>query len=162
MPLQNQKDFYVGVLFALVGSAFAWGATDYQIGTSARMGPGYFPMMLGILLAVLGAVMVLRALVLHAGRVDKIGPWAWRPLVFIISANLAFGVALGGLPSVGLPALGLIAAIYVLTLVACLAGDRFHLKEAVVLATVLAVLSYVAFVLVLKLQLVVWPAFWGA
>ena len=155
--MKNTKDFYAGLLFTLVGSAFGWGALDYQIGSSARMGPGYFPLLLGVLLALLGAVMMLRAARFQADRLDAIGPWAWKPLVAIISANLLFGVALGGLPRLKLPALGLMLGIYGLTFVACLAGERFKFKEAALLATALAALSYLAFVLLLQLQLPVWP-----
>lgn len=158
MKVKSQQDFFSGLLFTVVGIAFAWGATDYKIGDSARMGPGYFPLLLGVLLALLGTVMTFKALVIETPEGEKVGRFAWRPLVFIIAANLVFGVALGGLPSLKVPALGLIVGIYALTLMASLAGDRFKAKEAAVLATVLAVLSYLAFVLVLKLQFVVWPA----
>ena len=157
--MKNAKDFYAGLLFALVGGAFAWGANSYQLGTSGRMGPGFFPMLLGGLLALLGSVMMLRALVFQTRHAEKIGPWAWRPLIFIIAANLVFGIALGGLPALGVPALGLMVGIYLLTFVACLAGDRFQFKEAALLATALAALSYLAFVWVLKLQFPVWPVF---
>lgn len=161
MRIQNHKDFFAGVLFVGAGGAFAWGATAYPVGEAANMGPGYFPLTLGLLLAAVGVVMMFKALAFQPGPVVRLGPWAWRPLLFIISANLIFGVLLGGLPSVKLPALGLIAGIYALTLVASLAGGPFKFKEAVVLATVLAGLSYLAFVLLLKLQLPVWPAFWA-
>jgi hypothetical protein len=90
---------------------------------------------------------------------DKIGKWAWKPLAYIISANVLFGILLGGLPSIGLPAMGMIAAIYGLTIVASLAGENFNLKEVLVLATVLAIGSYGAFVMLLKLQFPVWPTF---
>jgi len=158
-PVKNAQDFYAGLLFTVVGSAFAWGATDYQVGSSARMGPGYFPLLLGVLLTLLGVVMMLRAAWLQPDRAEAIGPWAWKPLVAIISANLLFGVALGGLPRLNLPALGLMLGIYLLTFVACLAGERFRFKEAALLATALAALSYLAFVMLLKLQLPVWPVF---
>jgi hypothetical protein len=157
--LRNAKDFYAGLLFALAGGAFGWAATGYPLGDSGRMGPGFFPLLLGALLAVLGSVMMFKVIVLQPGSSEKVGRLAWKPLVFIIAANLIFGLALGGLPSWGVPAPGLIAGVYLLTLVACVAGDRFNLKEALVLATLLAALSYVAFVLLLKLQLPVWPAF---
>ena len=157
MGLKHEKDVWAGVVFVLAGVAFAWGATRYEVGNSARMGPGYFPLLLGGLLALLGGVMVVRALLAGPARAERIGPWAWRPLVAIIAANLVFGVALGGLP--GVPATGLNVGVYGLTLVACLAGDRFHAKEAVWLATALALLSYLAFVLLLQLPFPVWPAF---
>ncbi|NDP37832.1 MAG: tripartite tricarboxylate transporter TctB family protein [Rhodoferax sp.] len=158
MKIQSQKDFFSGILFMVAGVAFAWGATDYTVGDSARMGPGYFPLLLGVLLALLGAAVTFKALVIETADGEKVGLIAWKPLVFIIAANLVFGVALGGLPRLKVPALGLIVGIYALTLIACLAGDRFKAKEAAALATVLAVLSYLAFVLLLKLQFVVWPA----
>ncbi len=157
--VKNQKDFYAGLLFCLIGSAFAWGALDYRMGSSGRMGPGYFPLLLGVMLVVLGAVMMLRAALFQVERVNAIGPWAWKPMVAIIAANLLFGVALGGLPRLKLPALGLMAGIYLLTFVACLAGERFKFKESALLATALAALSYLAFVLLLKLQFPVWPVF---
>lgn len=159
MHIKSQKDFFSGFMFMGVGVAFAWGATNYDVGSAARMGPGYFPLMLGVVLAILGAVMTFRALVLETEDGDRIGRFAWKPLIFVIAANLVFGVALAGLPGLRIPALGLIAGIYALTFIASLAGDEFRLREVLVLATVLAALSYVAFVMLLKLQLAVWPAF---
>ena len=159
MKIKSQKDFFAGVMFTAVGVAFAWGATSYTIGTGARMGPGYFPLMLGIVLAILGAAIIFESLVVETEDGEKIGKWAWRPLGFVIGANLAFGVLLGGLPSIGFPSFGLIAAIYALTILAGLAGDEFKLKEMLILATVLSVGSYLAFILLLKLQIPVWPSF---
>jgi hypothetical protein len=157
MSMKSQKDFFSGLLFMAVGVAFAWGATNYSVGTAARMGPGYFPLVLGILLAILGAVITFKAMVVETEDGEKMGPWAWKPLFFIIAANLVFGLLLGGLPSLHIPAMGLIAAIYALTFIASLAGEEFKFKEVVILATVLACLSYVAFILLLKLQFAVWP-----
>ena len=159
MGIKSQKDFFSGLLFMVVGIAFAWGATSYKVGEGARMGPGYFPLLLGVLLAVLGGIITFKAMIIETEDGDKIGAWAWKPVFFIIAANLLFGVLLGGLPSIKLPAMGMIAAIYALTLVAALAGEEFKLKEVLSLATVLAVLSYVTFILLLKLQFPVWPTF---
>ena len=159
MNIKSQKDFFSGLMFMVVGVAFAWGATTYTVGTGARMGPGYFPLLLGILLALLGGVVTFKSLVVETEDGDKIGSWAWKPLFYIIAANLVFGVLLGGLPSIKLPAMGLIAATYALTIISSLAGDEFKLREVLVLSTALALMSYLAFVLVLKLQFPVWPAF---
>ena len=142
-----------------VGVAFAWGASTYTIGSGARMGPGYFPLALGALLAVLGGIITFKALVVETIDGEKIGKIAWKPLFFIILANLVFGSMIGGLPSVGLQPLGLVCGIYALTFIASLAGDEFKFKEVIVLATVLAVFSYLAFIVLLKLQFPVWPAF---
>ena len=157
--VKSQKDFYSGLMFTVVGTAFAVGATNYNIGSGARMGPGYFPLMLGILLAFLGALIMLQGIRSKSETGDKLGKVAWRPLGYIIGANVLFGILLGGLPSIGLPAMGLIAAIYGLTLVASLAGDKFKIVEVLILATVLAGISYGAFVKLLNLQFPVWPAF---
>ncbi len=159
MGIKSQKDFFSGVMFMAVGIAFAWGATNYKIGTGARMGPGYFPLLLGVLLGVLGAIITFKAMVVETVDGDKIGSWAWKPLFFIIAANVVFGVLLGGLPSIKFPAFGLIVAIYALTFIAANAGDEFKFKEVAVLATILAVMSYLAFIVLLKLQFPVWPAF---
>jgi hypothetical protein len=159
MNIKSQKDFFSGLLFITVGVAFAVGANNYTIGTGARMGPGYFPLLLGILMAVLGAAITFNAMVFETPDGDKIGTWAWKPLFFIISANLVFGLMLGGLPSIKLPAMGLIVGIYALTFIASLAGEEFNLKAVAVLATILALMSYVAFILLLKLQFPVWPTF---
>ena len=157
--IKSQKDFFSGLMFTLVGGAFAWGATNYNIGTGARMGPGYFPLLLGIFLAVLGAFITFYSLVEHTEDGEPVGKFAWKPIVFILGANLIFGVLLGGLPSIGLPPMGLIAGIYALVIVASKAGETFNLKEVLILATVLAVGSYLAFIWALKLQMPVWPAF---
>jgi len=159
VKIKSQKDFCAGVMYTVVGAAFAWGATGYSIGSGARMGPGYFPLMLGVLLAIIGLGVIFTSLVVETEDGQKIGSIAWRPLGFIIGANLLFGLLLGGLPSIGLPAMGLIAGIYGLTFVASLAGDRFNVKEVAILATVLAIFSYCAFVWLLKLQFPVWPSF---
>jgi hypothetical protein len=159
--IKSQKDFFSGLMFMGVGAAFAWGAGSYTVGSGARMGPGYFPLALGVLLTILGAIITFKALVVETVDGDKIGSFAWKPLIFIILANLVFGVLIGGLPSIGLPPMGLVAAIYALTIIACLAGDAFSLKEALVLGTVLAVMSYFAFIVLLKLQFPVWPVLAG-
>ena len=159
MKIKSQKDFFSGLMFLVMGGAFAWGATSYNIGEGARMGPGYFPLMLGLLLGVLGLAIIFQAMVVETEDGEKIGSIAWKPLGFIIGANVAFGILLGGIPRFGIPAMGLIAAIYALVFISSLAGDQFRPKEVAVLATILAIFSYIAFVWLLKLQFPVWPSF---
>ncbi len=161
MNIKSQKDFFSGLMFMGVGVAFAWGASSYNVGNGARMGPGYFPLVLGILLAFLGGIITFKALVVETVDGDKLGAFAWRPLIFIILANIVFGALLGGLPSIHLPPMGLIAGIYALTFVASLAGEEFKFVEVLVLATILAIFSYLAFIKLLNLQFPVWPAFIG-
>ena len=159
MYIKSQKDFFSGLMFIVIGVAFAWGATTYNVGEGARMGPGYFPLMLGVVLALIGSVVLFTSLVVEVEGGDKIGRWAWRPLLFIIGANLLFGILLAGLPSIKLPGMGLIAAIYGLVIVSSMADGHFHIRDVLILSTVLAVGSYIAFILVLKLQIPVWPSF---
>jgi hypothetical protein len=159
LNIKSQRDFGAGAVFCAFGVAFAWGAAGYNVGSGARMGPGYFPLIVGVLIAIMGSLIVFKSLAIKTEDGEPIGRIAWRPLIFIIGANLLFGVLLGGLPSIGLPPMGLIAAIYVLTFVASLAGGRFAWKGVTVLASLLALGSYLAFVVALKLQFPVWPTF---
>ncbi|MEO8015911.1 tripartite tricarboxylate transporter TctB family protein [Polaromonas sp.] len=159
MRIKSQKDFFSGLMFMGIGVAFAWGATTYNVGNGARMGPGYFPLYLGVLMTILGAAITFKAMVVETMGGDKIGKWAWKPLFFVILANLVFGALLAGLPYFGFPAMGLIVAIYALTFIASMAEKGWKFKATFILATVLAVGSYLAFVVALKLQFPVWPEF---
>ena len=159
MRIKSQKDFFAGLLYTVIGIGFAWGATTYTIGDGARMGPGYFPLLLGIVLAIIGGIVMFQAMVVETPDGDRIGRWAWKPLVFIIAANFLFGILLGGWPLLGIPAMGLIIAIFVLTFVAAMAGTEFKFSEVLVLAILLAALSWFAFVWGLNLQFQVWPTF---
>lgn len=159
MKLASQKDFFAGLMFTIVGIAFAIGATNFTVGTASRMGPGYFPLLLGILLAALGILITVLSFRSKAPDGDPIGAVAWRPLCYILGANLAFGALLVGLPSIGFPAMGLIVAIYALVIIAGMARPKHKLKESLILATILAVASYGGFVYMLNLQFPVWPAF---
>lgn len=157
--IKSQRDFFSGLMFTAIGIAFAVGANSYTVGTAARMGPGFFPMMLGVILAILGGVITFNSLVIHTEDGEKVGGFVWRPIVFILGSNLAFGVLLGGLPSIGLPPMGLMVAIFALTVIASMAGDEFKLRDVLILAVVLAAGSYLAFIMLLKLNMPVWPAF---
>jgi hypothetical protein len=159
MKIKNQKDFLAGLMFTGIGSAFAFGAAFYEVGGASRMGPGYFPLLLGVLLIVLGIAVTGQALVLKTDAAEAIGSLAWRPLIFILGANLAFGILLTGLPSLGLPAMGMILGTYALTIIASLASRQFKIREVLILATALAVGSYLVFVVLLKLQIPAWPLF---
>jgi hypothetical protein len=111
-------------------------------------------------LAILGGVVTFKAMVVpSAPDGDKIGKWIWRPVGYIVAANLAFGALLGGLPSINLPAMGMVIAIIALTLIAAKAGTEFKLKEILILSMILVAGSYVTFIWVLKLQIQVWPTF---
>jgi len=159
VKIKSQKDFFAGLMYLVVGGAFAIGAYGYNVGTAARMGPGYFPMILGILLGLIGLVISFKATASGPSDGDPIGKWAWRPIFFVLAANFAFGILLVGVPALGIPGFGLIVAIYALVLIASCARKEVNFKESLVLATVLAIGSYAVFVWALSLQFPVWPSF---
>lgn len=151
MKIKSQRDFVSGLMFLVVGVAFAWGATEYPFGTSARPGPGYFPFGLGILLAVLGAFVLFKALTLESEGGDPIGDIAWRPLVVIVAAVAVFGFAL--------PRLGLVCTLPLLITMSALAGNEFHWRDVLINCVVLTLGSWALFVWGLKLTIQVWPVF---
>lgn len=161
MSIRNRQDFWAGIIFLVAGAAFVWGSERYDMGTAEQMGPGYFPRILGGLTVVIGVLVASKSLLFGPPDRGRIGAFAWRPLCFIVAANLAIGVMLGGLPSIGLPALGLVLGTCALVFIAALAGNEFHLGEVFILATVLAVACVVGLVVLLKLQFQIWPAFLG-
>lgn len=153
MKIKSQTDFWSGLMFLLVGLGFAWGATEYSFGNSARPGPGYFPFGLGVLLSVLGAVVLFKALTIESEDGDPIGAIAWRPLGVIVGAIALFGWAL--------PHLGMVIALPLLVVIAAMAGDEFKWLEALMTAAVLTVGSWFIFVWGLNLVIPLWPTFLG-
>lgn len=161
MRIKSQKDFFAGLIF--LGSAlfFGWGATNYRIGSSAHMGPGYFPLLCSIVLGVIGLLVCLRAVTLDTPDGDPVGGWAIRPLVFIILANVLFGILLEGWAALHIPALGFVVATMVLLIVAARAGPEFRAREVATLTLVLTLGSWLVFAEALHMQFLTWPAFFG-
>lgn len=153
MKIKSQKDFWSGVMFAAIGVGFAWGALNYSFGTSARPGPAYFPFGLGVMLAVLGGVVLFKALTIESEGGDPIGHWAWKPLFVILGAVALFGLLL--------PRLGMIATLPILIVVSAFAGDEFHLGEALVNSVILTVFCWLVFIKGLALTIPLWPTFLG-
>ncbi len=150
--ITDQQNFLCGLLFIATGLGFAIGATSYSFGNSARPGPGYFPFGLGLLLAAVGALMVVNSIL-----TDKPGPnlgkIIWRPLIVITTAIVVFGITL--------PLLGIILALPLLILIVSAAGDEFHWGEVAINALILTSASWAIFVYGLGLVLPVWPSFIG-
>ena len=153
MRIKSQRDFWSGVMFILVGIGFAWGATNYSFGNSARPGPAYFPFGLGILMAILGAMVLFKSLTVETEGGDPIGTIGWRPLLIIVGSIVLFGFAL--------PYLGMVIALPLLVVTSALAGDEFHWGEALLNAAILTVGSWVIFIWGLGLVIPVWPTFLG-
>ena len=151
MKIKSERDFWSGLMFIAVGVAFAWGATSYTFGSSARPGPGYFPFGLGLLMAVLGGAILFKSLTFDVEGGDKVGRWSWKPLTMITATVSLFGWVL--------PNLGMVIALPVLVVVAGLAGGEFRWKDALLNAMVLTAGSWAIFIVGLKLTLPLWPAF---
>lgn len=154
MKIKSQKDFWSGLMFIVAGVGFAIGATNYSFGTSARPGPGYFPFGLGILLAVLGAMVLFKALTIESEGGDPVGDIGWRPLILIVLGVVVFGLAL--------PRLGMILSLPILIMISSLAGDEFKLKEVIINIIVLTTGSWAIFIKGLNLVIPLWPAFMTA
>lgn len=151
MKIKSQQDFWSGLMFVATGLGFALGATLYSFGTSARPGPGYFPLGLGLLLAALGAMTLFEALTIETDDGEPVGAFAWKPLATILLSVALFGWLL--------PRLGMALTIPVLVILSSLAGDEFHWRDAIINSVVLAVGSWAIFILGLKLVIPLWPTF---
>lgn len=151
MKIKSQKDFWSGVMFVAVGLGFAWGAQEYSLGDSARPGPGYFPLGLGLIMAGLGALIVFKALLAGPRNGDPIGAMAWRPLLIIVASVALFGALL--------PRLGMLLSLPMLVVTTALAGQEFRWGEALVNGVLLTVFSWVIFIWGLSLTIPLLPWF---
>jgi len=144
--IRHPKDFWSGVLFMGIGAFAVVAGSKYTIGTAARMGPGYFPRILGIMLLVLGALLALRAFRLTG---DRIPGWKWRPTLLVLGSVVLFGAIV--------KFVGMAISTVLLILVASAASHEFRPKEAVISGVLLAALAVGVFVIGLNLQLPIWP-----
>jgi hypothetical protein len=151
LKIKSERDFWSGLMFTVVGIVFAVGATNYSMGSSARPGPGYFPLLLSIILAILGGVVLFKSLTIETEGGDPIGSIAWRPLLVIVVGIAVFGVAL--------PRLGMVITVPILIVISSFAGDEFKWKGVAINAVVLTAFSWLIFVAGLKLTIPLWPAF---
>ncbi|MCS6944844.1 MAG: tripartite tricarboxylate transporter TctB family protein [Sutterellaceae bacterium] len=152
MRIRHQKDFWSGVMFFVLGLAFAGFAQEYDMGTAQRMGPAYFPTMLGGLLALLGLIIGIKGLAHEApdGAVEK---FHFGPLLIVLGAVALFGLLLRPL--------GLVLSLAVLIAVSAYASHEFRVREVIPLAIFLIVLVLAVFIWGLGLVIPIWPAFFS-
>jgi hypothetical protein len=146
--IRHPKDFFAGVLFIAFGIAAVAIGSNYNLGTAARMGPGYFPRILGLLLIALGLALALRALRLAGTPVPG---FKWRPLLIVLGSVALFGLIVNYA--------GVIVSTVMLIVASSAASHEFRFRESLVAGAVLAALAVGVFVIGLKLQLPIWPAF---
>ena len=138
--MRNNQDILAGVLFLLVGLGAVAGARDYEMGTAMRMGPAYFPTVLGWILYGFGAFLLLRGIA-RGGAVAA--TWGWRPLAFVTLSILAFGFVI--------TRFGLIPALVTMFLVCAAAGREYRIREVFLLTAVMSAFAVGVFVHALKL-----------
>ncbi len=142
---RNHKDFYSGLIFIFFGLFAVLVAQDYPMGSALRMGPGYFPIILGSVLAVLGLIVSLRSLCLSG---EAIQAWAARPLIFVLGSALAFAFLIRPL--------GLALTTLTLVIISSLGGREFCPREVAILSLILAALAVGLFIYGLGLPFSVW------
>ena len=148
MKIKSPKDFWAGLMFIVFGVFFLVVARNYQMGSAVRMGPAYFPTVLGGIMAVLGAIVFFQSLVVNG---EKVPPMVFKPIFFISLSLVLFGYLL--------KPLGFILALVVLIFVCAFGGHEFRAKEVAILTVVLIIFSVLVFVKGLTLPFPLWPDF---
>ena len=106
--IRSTKDFWTGIIYIFFGSSAVLIARDYGMGTALRMGPGYFPTILGFLLTLIGIISLVRSFI-EPGT--PIGGFAFKGLLLVVSSTLVFGLIVRGAGlDVALPALVIMSA----------------------------------------------------
>ena len=148
MVIRSPKDFWAGLLFVALGILAIYVGSRYTLGTAARMGPGYFPRILGMMLLALGAIITFRGIRWDG---DAIPAWRWRPLAVVLGSVCLFGVMVAKV--------GVAISTVVLIVAASTASHEFRPRESMISGLLLAALAVGVFVVGLHLQLPIWPQF---
>lgn len=144
--IRSQKDFLAGMMFVVFGVAVVYFGSRYVVGTAGRMGPGYFPRMLGALLVILGAAIAIRSVRVRGPRFPGL---AWRPLLVILGSVVGFGLIIAHV--------GVFLSTIALIFCSSLASHEFRWKEALASGVFFALLAVAVFVFALKIPMPVWP-----
>ncbi len=150
MRIRNHRDFWAGVLFIVTGLLFMVLSRQYQLGTAAKMGPGYFPTILGGMMALLGLMILAGAMGSRAQelRVEKVD----------LKSNFLVLLAVA-VYAATLPSLGFIVSLVLLIVISSIASHEFNLKTTLISSVVLLVFSWLVFVKGLELQFQFLPTF---
>jgi Tripartite tricarboxylate transporter TctB family len=141
LQLRGSKSLYAGATFIAIGIFTVTQAARYEFGTATRMGPGYFPICLGIVIFLLGAVTIVKAVIV--GEVDPVEPWELAPLFLLLAGVVAFGLLIDRA--------GLVAATFGVVLLSCYARLRKRWLEILVMCLFLSTLAVGIFVYGLRL-----------
>ena len=149
LDLLNNRDFLAGLLFMLLGGFAVAVARDYTMGSAMRMGPGYFPTVLGAILFLFGVYLLVRGI--RSGEKAN-GDWGWKPLALITLSILLFGALVDRA--------GMIPALAAMFFVAAAAGREFRFKEVLLLAALMSTFTAVVFLYGLRLPYPLFPGVW--
>ena len=149
--IRHPKDFWIGIIFIFFGLSAVVIGQDYGMGTAGRMGPAYFPVVLGGLLTLIGVIGVIRSFIRHGEAIGRIHV---KELVLILAAVLLFGYLVRNA--------GLVPAAIVLIMVSAFASPKFHLGKTIALAIGLALFAVVLFVKLLGLPMPILGPWFGA
>jgi len=132
--IRSTKDFWAGLIYLLFGASAVIVARDYDMGTALKMGPAYFPTVLGWLLIAVGGLALIRAFISSDA---PLGALAWTKLCLIIGSTILFGLILRRA--------GLIVAVPLLVLTSSVASRHFRWIPTVALAAGLTVFCIFVF-----------------
>lgn len=147
---RNPKDFWTGIIYIAFGLTAVIVASDYGMGTALKMGPGYFPTVLGFLLTLIGIISLARALI-QAG--DPIGGFTPRGLLFVVASTVVFGLVVRGA--------GLVIALPVLVIISAYASVRFRWGPSLGLAAGLTLFCILVFLKGLGVPLPIMGSWFG-
>jgi hypothetical protein len=148
--IRHQKDFWIGIIFLFFGMAAVILGLDYPMGSAGRMGPAYFPTVLGGMLTLAGAIGVIRSFLRHG---EPVGKFYIKEIVLILAAVLLFGFLMRKA--------GLVPAVLVLVLMSAYASPKFTWGASLLLAAGLAVFAVVVFVKLLGLPMPILGPWFG-
>jgi hypothetical protein len=147
LRVKSPQNLGAGLVFILIGAAGFLLGRDLAFGTPARMGPGFFPLILSGLILGLGVIISLTGFALRGPHIE---PMKWRPITTVSLAIVGFGFAM--------TQLGLALSAILLTFIAALARKDIRWRETAALAVVLAAFSVGLFIYGLGQAM---PAWWG-
>jgi hypothetical protein len=148
--IRHPKDFWAGILFIAFGGGAVLISSDYPIGTAGRMGPGYFPVVLGSLLVLIGLITLGRSFFTKG---EPIGKLAIKETVLVIAGILLFGFTVRDA--------GIVPAVFLVILVSSLASAKFRLLPMLIMAAGSALFCWLAFVYFLGLPLQAFGPWFG-
>jgi hypothetical protein len=148
--IRSTKDFWTGVLYVFFGSSAVLIAREYGMGTALRMGPGYFPTVLGVLLALIGIISLVRSFIATG---SPIGGLAFKGLLLVVGSTLVFGFIVRGA--------GLAVALPVLVIMSAYASVRFRWGPSLALAAGLTLFCVLVFLKGLGVPLPILGSWFG-